>query len=81
MTVVEERAMVADANVEAARRAMVDSQLRVGGPATSVNAWIPDMLNFCRDSGTPLDFVSTHHYPTDDPLWKNSNLTMEEFFA
>jgi protein-L-isoaspartate(D-aspartate) O-methyltransferase len=31
MTVVEERAMVADANVEAARRAMVDSQLRVSG--------------------------------------------------
>ena len=31
MTVVEERAMVADANIEAARRAMVDSQLRVSG--------------------------------------------------
>ena len=59
----------------------VDSQLRVGGPATSVNAWIPDMLSFCRKSNTPLDFVSTHHYPTDDPLWKNGNLTMEEFFA
>jgi xylan 1,4-beta-xylosidase len=59
----------------------VDSQLRVGGPATSVNAWIPDMLDFCRKSGTPIDFVSTHHYPTDDPLWKNSNLTMEAFFA
>ena len=59
----------------------VDSQLRVGGPATSVNAWIPAMLEFCRESGTPLDFVSTHHYPTDDPLWKNSDLSMEEFFT
>ncbi len=59
----------------------VNSQLPVGGPATSVNAWIPDMLDFCRQSGAPLDFISTHHYPTDDPLWKNSNLTMEEFFA
>jgi xylan 1,4-beta-xylosidase len=58
----------------------VDSQLRVGGPATSVNAWIPDLLAFCRQSGAALDFVSTHHYPTDDPLWKNSSLTMEEFF-
>jgi xylan 1,4-beta-xylosidase len=58
----------------------VDGQLRVGGPATSVNAWIPEMLTFCRETGTPLDFVSTHHYPTDDPLWKNSNLTLEEFF-
>ena len=58
----------------------VDSQLRVGGPATSVNSWIPDMLGFCRKSRTPLDFLSTHHYPTDDPLWKNSDLSMEEFF-
>lgn len=58
----------------------VDERLRVGGPATSINAWIPDMLAFCQRSGTPLDFVSTHHYPTDDPLWRNSDLTMDEFF-
>jgi xylan 1,4-beta-xylosidase len=58
----------------------VDSQLRVGGPATSVNAWIPDMLAFCREASVPIDFLSTHHYPTDDPLWRNSHLTMEEFF-
>jgi len=59
----------------------VDSQLRVGGPATSVNAWIPDMLEFCRSNDVPIDFVSTHHYPTDDPLWKHNDLSMEEFFA
>ncbi len=59
----------------------VDSQLRVGGPATSVNSWIPDILEFCRQNDVPIDFVSTHHYPTDDPLWKNSDLSMEEFFA
>lgn len=58
----------------------VDGQLRVGGPATSVNSWIPEMLDFCRSSGAPLDFISTHHYPTDDPLWRNSQLTLEEFF-
>jgi len=58
----------------------VDSQLRVGGPATSINAWIPDMLAFCRGASVPIDFVSTHHYPTDDPLWKNSDMTIEEFF-
>ena len=58
----------------------VGAGLRVGGPATSVNAWIPEMLAFCRSSGVPIDFVSTHHYPTDDPLWRNSNLSMEEFF-
>ncbi|MBA4383397.1 MAG: beta-xylosidase [Anaerolinea sp.] len=59
----------------------VDSQLRVGGPATSINAWIPDTIAFCKKTDTPLDFLSTHHYPTDDPLWKNSDISMEEFFA
>jgi xylan 1,4-beta-xylosidase len=57
----------------------VDSRLRVGGPATSVNAWIPDMLAFCQRSGVPLDFISTHHYPTDDPLWRNNDLPWDEF--
>lgn len=59
----------------------VDSQLRVGGPATSINAWIPETIDFCKKTNTPLDFVSTHHYPTDDPLWKNSDMPMDEFFA
>jgi xylan 1,4-beta-xylosidase len=58
----------------------IDSQLRVGGPATSVNAWIPDFIAFCQSTGTPVDFISTHHYPTDDPLWKSNILDMEEFF-
>ena len=58
----------------------VDSRLRVGGPATSINAWIPEMIEFCRSANLPLDFVSTHHYPTDDPLWRNNHLTIEEFF-
>jgi len=48
----------------------VDAGLRVGGPATSINAWIPDMLAYCEQNGLPLDFLSTHHYPTDDPLWR-----------
>ena len=44
----------------------VDPLLKVGGPATADNAWIKDFLNFCRANGLPADFVSTHHYPTDD---------------
>lgn len=43
----------------------VDNRLRVGGPATSNNALIPQMLHYCKTSGTPIDFVTTHHYPTD----------------
>jgi xylan 1,4-beta-xylosidase len=43
----------------------VDAGLRVGGPASAQNAWIPEFLNFCRREGVPVDFVSTHTYPTD----------------
>jgi len=43
----------------------VDAQLRVGGPATSKNAWVEEFLDFCEKKGVPADFVSTHHYPTD----------------
>jgi len=43
----------------------VDSFAKVGGPATSNNAWIPEMISFCKKSGAPIDFISTHHYPTD----------------
>jgi xylan 1,4-beta-xylosidase len=44
----------------------VDKLLRVGGPATADNAWVADFLKFCRAANLPADFVSTHHYPTDD---------------
>ena len=43
----------------------VDPGLRVGGPATAKNAWIQEFVGFCDKSRLPLDFVSTHQYPTD----------------
>jgi xylan 1,4-beta-xylosidase len=43
----------------------VDAGIRVGGPATAVNAWICDFLEFCRTEHVPVDFVTTHHYPND----------------
>lgn len=39
--------------------------LRVGGPATAQNAWIAEFLEFCEREDVPVDFVTTHHYPTD----------------
>ncbi len=30
--------------------------------------WIEDFLNFCEKKGLPVDFVSTHPYPTDFAL-------------
>ena len=43
----------------------VDQALKVGGPATADNAWIQEFLDFCATNSVPVDFVSTHHYPTD----------------
>jgi xylan 1,4-beta-xylosidase len=43
----------------------VDAQLRVGGPATADDEWVPEFLGFCEANRLPVDFVSTHHYPTD----------------
>ena len=40
--------------------------LKVGGPATADNAWIPEFLDFTAQNNVPVDFISTHHYPTDD---------------
>lgn len=42
-----------------------DSCLKVGGPATSNNAWIPEFIDFCKKNNAPIDFISTHQYPTD----------------
>lgn len=58
----------------------VDGELRVGGPATSINAWLPDMIEYCKQNLLPLDFLSTHHYPSDDPLWR-SGMDIMDFFA
>ncbi len=43
----------------------VHPDLKVGGPATAKNEWITPFINFCKKNKLPLDFISTHHYPTD----------------
>jgi xylan 1,4-beta-xylosidase len=55
----------------------VDSGLRVGGPATAKNEWLPEFLDFCGRERLPADFVSTHHYP-NDPLWSEAQDTESE---
>ncbi len=43
---------------------------KVGGPAACVldHNPMPRLIQFCRETGTPLDFVSFHYY-NDDPKW------------
>lgn len=43
----------------------VDASLQVGGPATAKNAWVAEFLDFAEQNHLPIDFISTHHYPTD----------------
>lgn len=57
----------------------VDSELKIGGPATAIDAWILELKEYCQKNGVPLDFISTHHYPTDLAFSTSSN--MEEAMA
>jgi xylan 1,4-beta-xylosidase len=41
------------------------ARFRVGGPATARAEWVGEFLAFARDTRTPVDFVSTHIYPSD----------------
>ena len=43
----------------------VDPSLKVGGPASAQTAWIQEFLEYCERNHLPVDFVTTHHYPTD----------------
>ena len=43
----------------------VHPSLRVGGPATAVLSHLDDFVRECEQRQIPLDFVTSHHYPTD----------------
>lgn len=43
----------------------VSKDLRVGGPATAGNAWVAETIAHCLESGSPIDFISTHTYGVD----------------
>jgi xylan 1,4-beta-xylosidase len=44
----------------------VDPHLKVGGPASAEARWVPEFLAFCRQTQTPVDFVSSHLYPQNE---------------
>jgi xylan 1,4-beta-xylosidase len=49
-------------DVSAAAVKSVDPSFAVGGPATAAAGWVDDLLLHARESGVPLDFLSTHTY-------------------
>jgi xylan 1,4-beta-xylosidase len=58
----------------------VDPALWVGGPATSKNLWVSEMLDFCRDKSVPIDFLSTHHYCANSALALNVDGTKNRIY-
>ena len=53
-------------NASATALKAVHPSLRVGGPATATLAHLEDFATRCTwTQGTPLDFVSTHFYPSE----------------
>ncbi len=40
----------------------VDASLIVGGPASAAGKWVDELLAHCAQTGSPIDFVSTHTY-------------------
>ena len=48
----------------------VDERFKVGGPAVcgvEDQKWITSFLEFVRKNNSPLDFVTRHHYTTENP--------------
>lgn len=48
----------------------VDSRFRVGGPAVcggTDEIWIRAFLEYCREHGIAVDFVTRHHYTIEQP--------------
>jgi len=46
----------------------VDVSLLVGGPATCQLGWLPEFHDYCIQHQAPLDFLTSHLYPTDPGL-------------
>jgi xylan 1,4-beta-xylosidase len=49
-------------DVTAAAVKSVDPSLPVGGPASAAVGWLDTLLDHVRQSGAPIDFLSTHTY-------------------
>jgi len=51
----------------ASARALKDAHpsLRVGGPSSANLLYVKELIDAAAEGGIPLDFVSSHHYPSD----------------
>lgn len=68
-------------NASATALKAVDDQLRVGGPATMQTQDVGDFIARCQQSKIPVDFVSTHFYPTDPQCQTNTTKSHVDCFS
>lgn len=62
----------------------VSPRLQVGGPATAQAAWVTPFLEHVKQSGAPIDFVSTHVYANDtadNVFHTNENIPRDKMVA
>eukprot|EP00051_Salpingoeca_urceolata_P030108 m.8131 g.8131 ORF g.8131 m.8131 type:complete len:562 (+) comp3142_c0_seq2:333-2018(+) len=59
----------------------VHKSLRVGGPATMQTLDVGDFIKMTKDQNMPVDFVSTHFYPTDPQCQTDDTKDKPDCFA
>lgn len=69
----EEYFILYDYSVKAIKS--VSSDYRVGGPATAGNAWVTEIIDYCKKNNCPIDFVSTHDYAVTKGLVDDNGFT------
>lgn len=52
----------------------VSGSYRVGGPATAMHMWIPQLIKYCYDNKVPIDFISTHTYGVDKGAFDSNGI-------
>lgn len=67
-------------NASALALKAVDTSLKVGGPATMQTLDVGAFINATRGK-LPVDFVSTHFYPTDPQCQTNATKSLPDCFA
>lgn len=53
----------------------VSADYRVGGPATAGNAWVTEIIDYCKKNNCPIDFISTHDYAVKKGLVDENGFT------
>jgi xylan 1,4-beta-xylosidase len=42
----------------------INTNYQVGGPSTGGGAWVDEFLDYVGSNNIPIDFLSSHHYPS-----------------